>query len=210
MSSSTNTSTTTRERILLAAERLFSERGLNAVSLREVGTAAGQRNSAAVQYHFGDKEALLAAIFEHRMHAINENRLQLLAAIQADGRSADLRSLLEAFVFPLAAQTSDPDSHYGGFLVQLLSDPTRRSGFDWESATSLRIVWASIQRSLGALPPQTVEERMTMLHHVVVRTVADHDGTANADAPNHPGWAVRLVDAALGLLTAPTSEHVGN
>lgn len=206
MPSSTNTSTTTRERIILAAERLFSQRGLNAVSLREVGTAAGQRNSAAVQYHFGDKEALLAAIFEFRMHTINESRLQILAAAQADGRSADLRSLVEAFVFPLAAGTSAPDSHYGRFLVQLLSDPTRRSGFDWDSATSLRIVWAAIRQSLGFLPRQTVEERMTMLHHVVVRTVADHEGSAETRETTPQGWAVRLVDAALGLLTAPASD----
>ena len=34
----------TRERILDTAERLYAERGLDGVSMREIGEAAGQRN----------------------------------------------------------------------------------------------------------------------------------------------------------------------
>jgi AcrR family transcriptional regulator len=36
---------TTRERLLVTAERLFAERGVAGVSLREIGAAAGQRNN---------------------------------------------------------------------------------------------------------------------------------------------------------------------
>ena len=37
----------TREELILAAERLFSEFGIDAVSLRQINAAARQRNSSA-------------------------------------------------------------------------------------------------------------------------------------------------------------------
>ena len=47
----------TREELILAAERLFSEFGIDAVSLRQINAAAGQRNSSAAHYQFGSKDA---------------------------------------------------------------------------------------------------------------------------------------------------------
>jgi AcrR family transcriptional regulator len=51
----------TRERILTAAERLFAEHGVSAVSNRQVAEAAGQGNTAVVGYHFGTKADLIRA-----------------------------------------------------------------------------------------------------------------------------------------------------
>jgi AcrR family transcriptional regulator len=56
----------TRRRMVLVAEELFAARGIDAVSLREVGQAAGQRNNAAAQYHFKDREGLVRAIISMR------------------------------------------------------------------------------------------------------------------------------------------------
>ena len=54
----------TREKMVVAAIRLFAEKGVEGVSLRAVGKEAGQRNTAAVQYHFGSREGLLRAALE--------------------------------------------------------------------------------------------------------------------------------------------------
>ena len=43
----------TRTQLMRAAERLFAERGIEVVSLREINRAAAQRNATALQYHFG-------------------------------------------------------------------------------------------------------------------------------------------------------------
>ena len=53
----------TKARILDAAERLFADNGYSATSLRDITNEAGV-NLAAVNYHFGSKEALLSAVLE--------------------------------------------------------------------------------------------------------------------------------------------------
>lgn len=50
-----------RERLLMAAMRLFGERGVDAVSTREICAAAGV-NPGAIHYHFGDKDGLYAEV----------------------------------------------------------------------------------------------------------------------------------------------------
>ena len=57
----------TKEQIVLAAERLFAEHGIDGVSLRQIGVAAGNGNNSAVQYHFGTKDRLVQAVFEYRL-----------------------------------------------------------------------------------------------------------------------------------------------
>ena len=52
----------TRRRIKVVAQRLFAERGIDGVSVQEILGAAGQRNRASLQYHFGSKEALIAEL----------------------------------------------------------------------------------------------------------------------------------------------------
>src|SRR3954462_11767989 len=90
----------TPERILQAAERLFGERGIDAVSLREITTAAGV-NSAAAHYHFGSKEAVLEELFTLRARPIAERRQELLSQLKLDrnGRPK-LEDVLRAFLAP--------------------------------------------------------------------------------------------------------------
>lgn len=197
--------TSTAERIILTAERLFSERDPDAVSLREVGTEAGQRNSGVVQYHFGDKESLLGEILAFRMESINASRDALLADLVADGRSADLRAIIEAIVLPLATD-DHPDTHYVRFLARLLSDPNRRTSFGWPSATSLRKAWTYLQQALPTMPDEVASDRMSMLVNLVIRTIADHEGEEVPTTDQSP-WIINLVDAAVGLLTAPITSR---
>ena len=54
---SQNELTTTRQRLLEAAGQVFAEQGFRAATVRDICQRAGA-NIAAVNYHFGDKEAL--------------------------------------------------------------------------------------------------------------------------------------------------------
>ena len=115
----------TAELIIEAAERLFAERGIDGVSLREINRAAGQNNTAAVQYYFGDRGGLVQAILarhreddEHRRHALldeYEHRAE-----------PDLWSLAGALVEPLAAKLHDPDG--GRAYLQIAAEHYSRPG----------------------------------------------------------------------------------
>lgn len=90
----------TPERILQAAERLFSERGIGDVSLREITTAAGV-NSAAAHYHFGSKEAVLDELFTRRARPIAERREQMLGQLKMNRQGRpNLEDVLRAFLQP--------------------------------------------------------------------------------------------------------------
>lgn len=69
-----STDATTRERLLTVAERLLLESGHDAVSVRAINSAAGM-NPAAVHYHFGSKDALIAALLEARLAPVWQRRL---------------------------------------------------------------------------------------------------------------------------------------
>ena len=97
----------TKSRLLRVAERLFAEQGFGGVSVRQLTAAAGV-NLAAVNYHFGSKEGLLAAIFEQRCRPMNEERLRRLGdcAQPADDPTV-LERIIAAFITPALASSAD-------------------------------------------------------------------------------------------------------
>lgn len=108
----------TRELLLVTAERLYAEQGIDNVSLRQIGEAAGRRQTGVVQYHFGDVDGLLHAIVELRTRAANDRRTEMLDDLVLGDRRDDVEGLLEAIAFPLL-ETLPPDSHYLGFVAEL-------------------------------------------------------------------------------------------
>jgi AcrR family transcriptional regulator len=113
MTSTATIPLSTKEQIVLAAERLFAERGYEGVSLREIGAAAGSSNNSAVQYHFGSKEQLVVAIFENRLNYIDDRRTILTAQLEPH----DVRSWVECYVLPLLEQGEIDGSHYMSFIA---------------------------------------------------------------------------------------------
>ena len=90
----------TRSAILAAAERLYADRGFGDVTLRDI-VAEANVNLAAVNYHFGSKDELIAELFVTRSLALNRERLQeLRAAEERGGGRAELSDILRALIGP--------------------------------------------------------------------------------------------------------------
>jgi AcrR family transcriptional regulator len=104
-----DTEASTPQRILMAAERLFSERAIGDVSLREITAAAGV-NSAAAHYHFGSKDVVLDELFSMRARPIAEQREQMLAQVKKDRQGKPvLEDILRAFLQPALDILSTPE-----------------------------------------------------------------------------------------------------
>jgi len=117
----------TKDRIVSAAERLFSERGFAGTSLRTVTSEAGV-NLAAVHYHFGTKDALLRAVFTRRIEPVNRQRLQRLDALERDAGDGHPRieDILEAFLSPIMDLKRDLEGEgmvWSRFIGRVYSEP---------------------------------------------------------------------------------------
>lgn len=100
----------TKEKILDAAERLFAERGVDAVSVRAVCEAAGV-NLALAHYHFGARLDLIRDVLRRRLEPLNAERLNRLRTLELAAERAaqvriDLDELLRAFVGPVVEMKS--------------------------------------------------------------------------------------------------------
>lgn len=117
----------TRAKILAAAEQLFAREGFDRVTLRQIARAAGQRNVAAVQYHFGSKEGLLSSLVDAHRSEIDDLRAERLAAMESDSTDPDLVTLIAALVEPLAAKLDSPSGRaYLRIQAQGLSNDKMR------------------------------------------------------------------------------------
>ncbi len=115
----------TKERILDAAEGLFAERGYDGSSLRAITARAGV-NLAAVNYHFNSKEALIGALFRRRLGQLNRERLRLLDELEAaagDG-PVPVAQLVRGLLEPPLRLAGDPGTTgFGVLLGRMYSDP---------------------------------------------------------------------------------------
>lgn len=104
-----------RGEILLAAERLFAERGYHAVTIRQIAHAAGVP-LALVGYYFGAKHELFRALFE-RWRGTVEERLDGLHCAVAAGGTDMLERIVDAFVSPVLRLRASPEGEFYTLLV---------------------------------------------------------------------------------------------
>jgi len=213
----------TPERLLDAAERLFAERGVDAVSVRAVNAAAGA-NVAAVHYHFGSKEALVEAVLRRRMDALGERRRAMLAALPTADAPA-VRAVMEALVLPLAELSAEPTGS-GRAYVRVLA-ALQGGGADTRTllGTAFTPQFAPFDAALARALPDLAEPlrhfRLALVGTLVVQTLADPEGAAHTlgltdepadlDPADHAAVVDALLDSVTGALAAPvtTTSHSG-
>jgi AcrR family transcriptional regulator len=171
----------TAERLIVVAERLYADQGLDAVSLRQIAEAADQKNHAVVQYHFGTKEELLRAIVRYRTEEAHVRRRAALDELERTGRQRDVRGLLESALVPLVESQPD-DSNYLRFVVALqpvvLNDIWGDIGD--EHGPSSRRIMTYLDEALQHVPPALRQARIGRAFDMMLRALAEHFGTPAA------------------------------
>lgn len=201
----------TRRQLIVAAERLFAERGIEGVSLREINLEAKQRNTSAAHYHFGSKDALVDAIFEFRRSEIGQWRDDYLDELVRSGRAREVGALAAALVIPLAKelQRGGDDSRYLEFLAHLfLTSPAQVGDIlrKYESADSRWMAMASA--ALPQIPRRILWTRLFLMgRHVVVSLAVYRRRRLGVDDVGFDAYLSDMVDAVAGYLAAAPSER---
>lgn len=202
----------TQEAILVAAERLFAEHGVFAVSNRQVSEAAGQGNNAAVGYHFGTKADLVRAIEHKHRGPVEQLREQMVAALPGE---AGMRDWVACLVCPLTEHLEDlgNPTWYARFAAQAMTDPAYHNLVvkGALSSPSLVQVIDGINSCLPDLSVGVRWERNIMARNLLMHTCADLErALAAGTSMPRPSWraaAIGLIDAISGLWLAPATVH---
>lgn len=188
-------------RLLLAAERLFAEEGVDAVSTRRISAAAGQRNNSALQYHYVNKDALVEAILEYRQVPINRRRMDLLQRLEQEGLALNVQALVEAMVLPFVELLAGPveDSYYVSLVAQLYSQQRLALLFPAEEGRAQSLYWAmeSLQRALPELDDEELEQRLIFMGLTLNHVVA---GWAHARRSMPADWSVARLHRQAAML----------
>jgi AcrR family transcriptional regulator len=158
-----NSNDSTKERILNEAEVLFAEKGFDAVSVREITTAA-ECNLAAMNYHFGHKKDLYLEVFRARW-VPRAKRVQACfrSSLPAQGPlspTAVARALAEAF---LVGPLSDEErQRHHQLMARELAQPTE--AFELLAQQVIRPFFKELAEIFRTFMPEGLAEERLMLN----------------------------------------------
>jgi AcrR family transcriptional regulator len=171
----------TRTRILDAAEELFMLHGFEATSMRRLTSKAGV-NLAAVNYHFGSKDALIEAVFRRRLDPMNAARIAELERMEAEAGGAPLapEAIIRAFVRPglrLIEDAKGGGRNFIRLLGRAYTEPSKavRSLIGSLYVPAMERFKAAFERALPQLPREELVWRMHFMFGTLAYTLAATD-----------------------------------
>jgi AcrR family transcriptional regulator len=204
----------TRQRILDAAEKLFTDHGFEATTLRQI-TGAAEVNLAAVNYHFGSKEELIREVFRRRLTWLNQQRLQELDRLEAESGGKPLKpsQILEVFfgvALKMAADTEGGGRSFMRLLGRTYAKPSDfvRGFLAEEYAAVIARFKTALVKALPGVPGEEILWRFHFMLGAMSYAISGTDALhmVDEDALNDrdaQALYARLMSFMLGGLRAP-------
>ncbi|MDV8001392.1 TetR/AcrR family transcriptional regulator [Rhodococcus sp. IEGM 1408] len=200
------------------AEKLIGERGIDQVSMRDVATAAGQRNNSAVQYHFGSRNGLIMQVLRRRLVALDANRQKRLAVIDDDGLGTDLTTLVRVLLEPIVdlLRAQPEATHYARFLQRV--GPVMAPGVpEANLRTATDDVVVRLIDALSHLPRRVAFERIDLATQMFTGALAVYEDrrdagntVVNSEFEDVVAHLYDMVEAALRAGVGPRDEARGS
>jgi len=205
----------TRDKIKTAAQRLFSARGIDGVSVRDIVAEAGLRNGASLHYYFGSKDGLICELVLDGARRSDAARCRALDALEAAGgpvRVADIvRLLIEVETGGHADADADPRIGFGHmrFVVALQVNHRRTMANALQGHQNIGYLrcLAHLRALLPHLPPEIVNQRLILMYIMLTTTLAAREAAFHADPTGGKLWSSphaleNLIASICGLLLA--------
>jgi AcrR family transcriptional regulator len=170
----------TRTRILDAAEELFMQHGFEGTSMRTLTSKAGV-NLAAVNYHFGSKDALIEAVFRRRLDPMNAARIAELDRLESASPSPpDADAIIRAFLRASLAMIEDVKCggrNFSRLLGRTYTEPSKpiRALIGQLYAPAMSRYKSALVRALPNLPDEELIWRMHFMFGTLAYTLAATD-----------------------------------
>ena len=205
-----------QKKILTAAESLFAQFGYEGASLRQI-TKKAKVNLAAINYHFGDKQALYCEVITRRLRPINQARLAELekAEQSAAGEPVHLALIIETLARPVFELAQDPvegGQHSARIIGRSLAEPQLfMAGLMSREFQPVMARFAqAVRRHAPTLSPEDFLWRFSFvvgaLHHTLSTLHCMKELTYGICRNNdHAGALVRYTQFAVGVFTSPVS-----
>ncbi|MEO0510515.1 MAG: TetR/AcrR family transcriptional regulator [Verrucomicrobiota bacterium] len=169
----------TSSQIVLAAEKLFAEKGFRAMTLRDV-TKEARVNLAAVNYHFGSKTNLMRAAIKRHIEPINNERIERLDALVAEHtpEPVPLEGIFDALFRPLfdhATSEDDPNRIFIQIIGRAMTEPAsfmRNMHKEFFVELSLRFM-AELKRACPELTEQDLQMRFFLSVSTMLGTITE-------------------------------------
>jgi AcrR family transcriptional regulator len=196
-----------RQHILETAERLFAERGVESVSLNEINRAAGQKNTSALHYHFGNRQGLLYAIMDQHVDELRPKLLARLRKLERQaGDSLEPGEFVTAYIGPYVQKLG---SVRGVRFLQIMamtltSDPSRAVVLrDTKTTADLRPgIQALMNKLLVDLGPQELNMRLLSFGLLMFSTLSAYSHLDKSSANTIFGRKSQFVEYLKAMLVA--------
>ena len=194
----------TKIAILRAAEKLFAEKGIDSVSMREISLAAGQNNPSAAGYHFNTKLGVIDAVLE-RHHGFQREWVE---RIETATEPPTFRELVEMMVAPIVQKLDDPDGgvYFIRIATQLCNHPTwpliDRPVSNSESA--IYLINAIRETLTTELPEEIQRLRYMRIAAILYHSVCDY--FRSGQQVPRPVFISDLVDVLESVITNVSDE----
>lgn len=204
----------TKTAILDAAEELMADHGIAGISLRAILLRAGA-NSAALHYHFGSREKVVAAILTRRGRHQDIRRLEMLGELESKSEPPSVLDIIEVIVDPMVEmlyEEGEQGRQFVRFVARLQADRSSvlRNEEDQHFPELRERLGRLVTLACPHLPEAGLRRRLTMVLDTTLLSLASADVMAEEwDSDEHTAalleYVVTLKRFLVGGLSAPKS-----
>jgi len=206
----------TRQQIKLAARKLFSTRGLDDVSIREIVKAAGQKNAGSINYYFQSKEELVRELIADTARLLDDDHNRRLDELESRGGPRSIHEVVDILIFyPTIDSAGGVRDNYALRFLNMMMINHRdlifealQGGID----KGTRRCMVHLRRFAPDLPQEIMQQRLILI--IIYLFAAASSREASGEKPwlwrnlwGHPASRHNLIDTVEGILMQQPSEE---
>ncbi|NIB44979.1 TetR family transcriptional regulator [Pseudomaricurvus alkylphenolicus] len=172
-----------KQRLILAALKLFAEQGIDAVSLRMINRAAGAKNNSALHYHFGSKIGLVEAVVAFFQEWFELAREESFLAIEAQ-KNPSVREIVDAFLAPYLKLLKEEE--WGYHAVRFIARMEMEGGAEIRDILhrfadrAMKRFSKLLMTALPHVPPRQLKQRWNFCVTSIIQGMADYKNLENS------------------------------